>query len=243
MKKVRTMQNAVEQKKKDGVDVSNTFVFCEKTTGVTQFHAQATADRNITVERVAGLLAMQCLVRGHDPDDFVVLVPAEKSLVGKFLSRAKELLEQGRAASRPAALSPRQTEILLSVIRNRANKEIASRLNITVRTVKFHVSSLLNKFGVDNRTDLARRAAALVNPGVEDSEGLAFRPPAETREAPASAPLDRTPELAMKARSHVRITRKTTSGLALYCSCSSGTQPLLSLARTLALAKEHHLPW
>lgn len=199
MKKVRAVQNNADQK--GGADLS-TFVFCEKATGVTQFRAESDADHDITVERVAGLLAMQCLVRGHDPDDFVVLVPAEKHLVGRFQSRAKELLEQGRAASKPASLSPRQTEILLSVIRNRANKEIASKLNITVRTVKFHISSLLNKFGVDNRADLARRAAALVKPGVEDSEGLAFVMP--NREPEASNPrpiaLDRTPAVAMKAR-------------------------------------------
>ena len=195
------MQNSAYQKEKEDGDLS-TFVFCEKATGVTQFRAESDADHNITVERVAGLLAMQCLVRGHDPDDFVVLVPAEKQLVGRFLSRAKELLEQGRAASRPASLSPRQTEILLSVIRNRANKEIASRLNITVRTVKFHISSLLSKFGVDNRADLARRAAALVKPGAEDTEGLAFVMPSSEYESSnrRPIPLDRTSAVTMKAR-------------------------------------------
>lgn len=200
MKKVRMIQNAVDQKKRNDVEVSNTFVFCEKATGITQFRAESNADRRITVERVAGLLAMQCLVRGHDPDDFVILVPAEKNLVGKFLTRAKELLEQGRAVSRPASLSPRQTEILLSVIRNRANKEIASRLNITVRTVKFHISSLLNKFGVDNRAELARRAAGLMKSEVEDSEGLAFRlPDATERQNRGPIPLDAS-AVAMKAR-------------------------------------------
>jgi len=193
------IRNAVDQKKKNGVEVSNTFVFCEKATGITQFRAESNADRRITVERVAGLLAMQCLVRGHDPDDFVILVPAEKNLVGKFLTRAKELLEQGRAVSRPASLSPRQTEILLSVIRNRANKEIASRLNITVRTVKFHISSLLNKFGVDNRAELARRAAGLMKSEVEDTEGLAFRlPDAVERQNRGPIPLDAS-AVAMKA--------------------------------------------
>jgi DNA-binding CsgD family transcriptional regulator len=201
VKKVRSLQNTAYQKDRDEADLS-TFVFCEKATGVTQFRAESDADHNITVERVAGLLAMQCLVRGHDPDDFVVLVPAEKQLVGRFLSRAKELLEQGRAASRPASLSPRQTEILLSVIRNRANKEIASRLNITVRTVKFHISSLLSKFGVDNRADLARRAAALVKPGAVDTEGLAFVMPSPEYEPSNSRPipLDRTSAVTMKAR-------------------------------------------
>lgn len=200
MKKVRMIENPVDQKKKNGVEISNTFVFCEKATGMTQFRAESNADRNITVERVAGLLAMQCLVRGHDPDDFVILVPAEKNLVGKFLTRAKELLEQGRAVSRPASLSPRQTEILLSVIRNRANKEIASRLNITVRTVKFHISSLLNKFGVDNRAELARRAAGLMKPEAEDTEGLAFRmPEAIERQNSGPIPLDAS-AVAMKTR-------------------------------------------
>jgi len=50
------------------------------------------------------------------------------------------------------------------VIRNRANKEIASDLNITVRTVKFHISSLLNRFGVQNRAELARRGEAILRP-------------------------------------------------------------------------------
>ena len=205
MKKMRAVQSLMEERKNTSSEMSSTFLFCEKTTGVTHFRAESAADHNVTVERVAGLLAMQCLVRGHDPDDFVVLVPAEKHLVKKFLSRAKELLEQGRAASQPASLSPRQTEILLSVIRNRANKEIASRLNITVRTVKFHISSLLNKFGVDNRVELARRAAALVHPGVEDQEGLAFRVPERTDPPLLSPiPVDRAPAVAMKSRETLR---------------------------------------
>lgn len=176
MKKSPQTHNPVDQKKKNAMDGFGPFVFCEKSTGVAQFHAESNADPNSTVERIAGLLAMQCLVRGHDPEDFVVLVPADGNIVGRFLSRAKELLEEGRAVSRPASLSPRQSEILLSVIRNRANKEIASKLNITVRTVKFHISSLLSKFGVDNRAELARRAAGFLKPDAVDTEGLAFRP-------------------------------------------------------------------
>lgn len=154
-----------EMSKKNCHQNSNSFVFCEKATGVTHFRAQSAADTNSTVERVAGLLAMQCLVRGHDPDDFMVLVPAEPSIVNRFRMRAKELLEEGRAVASPATLSPRQSEILLSVVRNRANKEIASKLNITVRTVKFHISSLLDKFGVDNRIELARKATGFLRGG------------------------------------------------------------------------------
>lgn len=182
VKKVRLPQNSVDVEGKNSVSGSASFVFCEKSTGVAKFRAESNDDPNSTIERIAGQLAMQCLVRGHEPEDFVVLVPAEGPIVGRFLSRAKELLEEGRAVSRPATLSPRQSEILLSVIRNRANKEIASKLNITVRTVKFHISSLLNKFGVDNRVELARRAAGLLKDGAEDAEGLAFRPGTESSE-------------------------------------------------------------
>jgi len=122
---------------------------------------------------MAGLLAMQCLVRGSDPEDFDILVATEQAFTNRLRSRAKELLEQGRAVVSPASLSPRQKEILQSVIRNRANKEIASKLNITVRTVKFHISSLLNRFGVQNRTELARRATGFMPPSLLDREEAA----------------------------------------------------------------------
>jgi DNA-binding CsgD family transcriptional regulator len=124
---------------------------------------------NCTVERLAGLLAMQCLVRGSDPGDFAILVPADRALANRLMSRAAELLEEGRAAASPVSLSPRQKEILQALVCNRANKEIASKLNITVRTVKFHISTLLTKFGVSNRSELARRAAAFMRPVIVES--------------------------------------------------------------------------
>jgi DNA-binding CsgD family transcriptional regulator len=168
LKKVRVFARPVQHEKKQEVE-SNVFVFCEKTTGVAQFRAQAFADSGSTLERIASLLAMQCLVRGQEPEDFAVLVPADRNLAGRLVSRAKDLLEVGREVNGPASLSPRQKEILRSVLCNRANKEIASKLNITVRTVKFHISSLLNKFGVENRSELARRAAGLLRPIPEDA--------------------------------------------------------------------------
>ena len=173
MKRVRVFSKLVQQAtRKEGMQ-PNFFVFCEKTTGVAQFRAGSLADSDCSLDRVAGLLAMQCLVRGHNPNDFTVLVPADKDFVTKLVTRATDLLEEGRAVSGPASLSPRQKEILHSVLCNRANKEIASKLNITVRTVKFHISSLLSKFGVENRTELARRAAGLLRPAVLDGAGAA----------------------------------------------------------------------
>ena len=168
--------------KKSDLNEPSSFVFCERSSGSAQFRAESTADLDCTVERMAGLLAMQCLVRGTDPDDFEILVAAERSFASRLQSRAKELLEEGRAVASPSCLSPRQQEILHSVIRNQANKEIATKLNITVRTVKFHISSLLSRFGVENRAELARRAAGFLRPAMDRvnpepaSEGSGRRP-------------------------------------------------------------------
>jgi DNA-binding CsgD family transcriptional regulator len=164
VKKLRSFPKLVAQNKKEETNPPNVFVFCEKSTGAARFHAEPNSDPDYIIERMAGLLAVQCLVRGSEPNDFAILVPAASSLGSRLVSRAKELLEQGREAASPATLSPRQKEILQSVMCNRANKEIASQLNITVRTVKFHISSLLSKFGAENRAELARRATAFLRP-------------------------------------------------------------------------------
>jgi DNA-binding NarL/FixJ family response regulator len=64
-------------------------------------------------------------------------------------SRARRL-----KADASTDLSRREREVLDALLENLANKEIASRLNISERTVKFHVSNLLGKFGVRRRADL-----------------------------------------------------------------------------------------
>ncbi len=62
---------------------------------------------------------------------------------------------QGRRLRRDAgALTRREQEVLNGLLENLINKEIADRLHISERTVKFHVSNLLLKFGVRRRTDL-----------------------------------------------------------------------------------------
>lgn len=166
VKKAAAFPKLVRQEKKrtENQHSTNLFVFCDKTTGVSQFRAESEVGLESAVERIAGLLAMQCLVRGQEPRDFEVMVPAQGILVERLVSRAQTLLEEGRAVACPGSLSPRQKEILYSVLRNKANKEIASVLNITVRTVKFHISALLTKFGVENRIELAKRAAGFLRP-------------------------------------------------------------------------------
>ena len=61
-----------------------------------------------------------------------------------------------RSYSEPGApfhpLSDREMEVLSCVVRGMSNKEIAGMLAISHQTVKNHVTSILRKFGVEDRT-------------------------------------------------------------------------------------------
>jgi DNA-binding CsgD family transcriptional regulator len=71
--------------------------------------------------------------------------------LGAFLD---SLLGGANETRTPGGLSRREQEVLASLLQNLSNKEIAVRLNISERTVKFHVSNLLSKFSVQRRADL-----------------------------------------------------------------------------------------
>jgi len=105
---------------------------------------------------------MHCLVRNQSPHDYQVMVRAGGSLFERVTMKARQLLEAGRAIACPVALSRREKEVLEGVLENLANKEIASRLSISERTVKFHVSSLFVKFKVRSRIELMRKTPSLL---------------------------------------------------------------------------------
>lgn len=52
-------------------------------------------------------------------------------------------------------LSPREMEVLIYITQGMSNKEIANSLVISHQTVKNHVTSILRKLGVDDRTQAA----------------------------------------------------------------------------------------
>jgi DNA-binding NarL/FixJ family response regulator len=53
------------------------------------------------------------------------------------------------------ALTTREQEILAELAKGRSNREIARALNVSEKTVKAHVSSVLAKLGVQDRTQAA----------------------------------------------------------------------------------------
>ncbi|MFC5185308.1 response regulator [Actinomadura harenae] len=60
-----------------------------------------------------------------------------------------------RARGTLAALTPRESEVAVAIGRGRTNADIAAELAMSVTTVKAHVSSILTKLDLDNRTQIA----------------------------------------------------------------------------------------
>ena len=134
------------------------FFFYEKNTGVAHFQVQAGPDGRFPVEQAAGLLAMHCMVRGQTPSDYVVMVQAEDGVLEGLTEKAGTLLQAGKSVNSQMKLTRREEEVLSGLMKSLANKEIAANLNLSERTVKFHVSSLLAKFRVRGRMELVREA-------------------------------------------------------------------------------------
>jgi DNA-binding NarL/FixJ family response regulator len=74
---------------------------------------------------------------------------------------AARLLREVRTPDRPERLTERETDVLRLISIGLSNKEVARRLNIGEGTVKTHVSSVLNKLGLQSRTQAALYAVRL----------------------------------------------------------------------------------
>lgn len=137
---------------------TSVYLFYEKSSGTAHFHVEAGPSGELPVDHAAGLLAMHCLVRGQSPSDYLIMVPAAPECLSGLEEKAQKLLHAGHKVKNAVKLTRREEEVLDGILRSLANKEIASELNLSERTVKFHVSSLLAKYKVRSRMELVREA-------------------------------------------------------------------------------------
>ena len=64
-------------------------------------------------------------------------------------------------SNRVASLTPTELKVLLGVLAGRLNKQIAFNLGVSEATVKGHMTAILRKLGVQNRTQAVLAARAL----------------------------------------------------------------------------------
>jgi DNA-binding NarL/FixJ family response regulator len=85
--------------------------------------------------------------------------PLSPTIAGAVVRRVREQTVTTEQPEDLLSLSGRETEILRLVALGRDNTEIAQELYLSPSTVKNHVSSILEKLGVESRVQAAVRAA------------------------------------------------------------------------------------
>ena len=86
----------------------------------------------------------------------VALVNGEKYIQPKLIPALnKRLIAKDVDKDRIASLTNRELEVLIQVANGLFNKEIATTLNISERTVKNHISNIFKKIDVSDRTQAA----------------------------------------------------------------------------------------
>lgn len=110
-----------------------------------------------TDERIIGAVragAQGYLLKGAPRDELfaaIRLIHAGGSTLHPLI--ASKLLRQVQRDTTLVELTPREHEVLHHLAQGFANKQIAYQLNITERTVKFHLNSIFQKLGAHNRTE------------------------------------------------------------------------------------------
>jgi DNA-binding NarL/FixJ family response regulator len=101
--------------------------------------------KDVTAERLFD--AVRVIAAGE-----ALLAPAvTRRLISEF-TRLRPKPEDAPPAAVLAALTPRETQVMRLVAEGLSNTEIAARLVVTEETVKTHVSRMLSKLGLRDRT-------------------------------------------------------------------------------------------
>lgn len=107
-----------------------------------------------TIRGAIGFGASGYVPKSQPVDDIRTAV--RKVLEGEIWVPPDVDLEQGVEANelvaRLSTLTPQQVRVLMMLGEGLLNKQIAYRLNVSEATIKAHVSAILQKLGVDSRT-------------------------------------------------------------------------------------------
>lgn len=100
------------------------------------------------------------MVKPFEPEELVSQVEASLKQSGRLLQHQLKLGTNGPKIQVPGdvELTPTETKVVQFVARGMANREIAEAMKVSQRTIESHVSNMLAKTGLHNRTELARWA-------------------------------------------------------------------------------------
>jgi len=122
----------------------------------------------------AGMDEAQLLTAADLDPEGMVLKTSDPSLLTECMDAVvagkkwvdPEIAERTRQAEAKAASAPpltrRERELVELVRQGLRNRDIASELGVTEGTVKVYLHAIFDKFHVENRTELALRAAELI---------------------------------------------------------------------------------
>ncbi|MGK7903525.1 MAG: response regulator transcription factor [Hormoscilla sp.] len=102
------------------------------------------------------------MVKPFEPEELVAQVESSLKLAARLEAQNKnngrntEPIFQNVPAD--VNLTPTESKVVQFVSQGMANREIAQEMNVSQRTVESHVSNMLGKTGLHNRTELARWA-------------------------------------------------------------------------------------
>lgn len=99
------------------------------------------------------------MVKPFEPEELVAQVESSLKHTERLIAHHSKGEEGGRIhVPFDVQLTPTELKVVQHVARGLANREIADELNVSQRTVESHVSNMLGKTGLHNRTELARWA-------------------------------------------------------------------------------------
>jgi DNA-binding NarL/FixJ family response regulator len=100
------------------------------------------------------------IVKPFEPEELVAQVESSLRQASRLITRPKSGMEGSPIIQvrRDVELTPTELKVVQLVAQGMANREIAKIMKVSQRTIESHVSNMLSKTGLHNRTELARWA-------------------------------------------------------------------------------------